>query len=133
MQYITIKRFKRNGIGGYFNIPYGTSLELRDDGTLYHNDLPVCLAKSAASHEHFARNDDGNGQERGRLSHAVIDALNSPQQRNEAWQVIWNDPLTQKYRRTDHLDTWLWNDDFYNAPIEDLKYIAALVGIKVLH
>ena len=133
MQFITIKRFKRNGIGGQFNIPYGTPLEMHTDGVIYYKGSPVCAAKSAASHEHFARNDDGNGQERGRLSHAVIDALNSSQQHNETWQVIWNDPLTQKYRRTDHLDTWLWNDDFFIAPIEDLKYIAVLVGIKVLH
>lgn len=25
-------------------------------------------------------------------------------------------------------DYWLWNHEFYNAPIEDLRYIAKLVG-----
>ena len=137
MEYITIKRFKRNGISGYANIPYGTSLELRDDGKLYHKDLPVCVGRSFAAHEHFACNYDGKGFERGLLSHAIIKALapenfETPQERNDFWQVIWNDTLTHKYRRKDHFDTWLWSDDFYNAPIEDLKYIAGLVGVKGL-
>ena len=135
MQYITIKRFKRRGIGGQFNIPYGTQLELQDDGKLYYKDLPVCVAKSAASHEHFARDDDGDGRERGKLSHAIIHALepnkfDSPQERDEAWKVIWNDPLANNYRRKEHIDYWLWSDDFFNAPIDDLKYIATLAGVK---
>ena len=104
MQYITIKRFKRRGIGGQFNIPYGTPLELHDDGKLYYKDLPVCVAKSAASHEHFARDNDGDGRERGKLSHAIIHALepnkfDSPQERDEFWKLIWNDPLANNYRR----------------------------------
>ena len=135
MQYVTIKRFKRHGIGGQFNIPYGTPLELRDDGKLYYKDLPVCVAKSAASHNHFARDDDGKGLERGKLSHAIIYALaperfDTRQERDEYWEVIWNDQLANKYRRKEHIDYWLWSDDFFNAPIEDLKYIAALAGIK---
>lgn len=137
MQYITFKRFKRNGIGGYFNIPYGTPLELHDDGILYHKGLPVCVAKSAASHNHFARDDDGKGLERGKLSHAIIDSLASvsscaPHEGYHLWQAILSDQLTQKYRRKQHLDYWLWSDDFYNAPIDDLKHIAQLADVKGL-
>lgn len=133
MKYICIKRFKRNGIGGYLNIPYGKYLEKRDDGALYYGDVKVCIARSAAAHEYFACDDDGKGLERGKLSHAIIDKLNqfdTRQARDEFWQVVWNDSLCQKYRRPEHVDYWLWNDDFYNAPIENLKYIAALVGVK---
>lgn len=25
---------------------------------------------------------------------------------------------------------WLWNDAFYNAPLEDLRHIAKLIGLK---
>ena len=136
MEYVTIKRFKRNGIGGHFNIPYGAVLHL-DNDKLYYAGRPVCFAKSAASHEYFACNFDGNGFERGKLSHAIIKRLapfnfDTPKQRNDFWQVIWNDSLTHKYRRKDHVDTWLWSDDFFNAPIDDLKYIAELVGLKGL-
>lgn len=135
MKYITIKRFKRNGISGYANIPYGKSVEKCEDGILYYGENKICVARSAAAHEYFARDDDGKGFERGKLSHAIIDRLaprqfDSMQERNEYWQAIWNDRLAQKYRRPEHLDYWLWNDDFFNAPIEDLKYIAALAGLK---
>ena len=33
-------------------------------------------------------------------------------------------------KRKEHEDFWLWNHDFYNAGIDDLKYIAKLVGAK---
>lgn len=135
MKYITIKRFKRNGMGGQFNIPFSKFLEKRADNILYYDDKPVCVSRSAAAHEYFARNDDGEGLKRGKLSHAIINRLaqtqfNSVQERNKYWQVVWNDSLAQKYRRPEHADYWLWNDDFFNAPIKDLEYIAALVNVK---
>lgn len=132
MKYITVKRFKRNGIDKHFNIPYGAYLEKRDDGALYYDNNVVCIARSAAAHEYFARDDDGRGLERSALSHAIVDKLaphqfDSMQERNEYWQIIWDDSTCQKYRRPEHLDYWLWNDDFYNAPISDLQYIFNLL------
>ena len=43
---------------------------------------------------------------------------------------MWADPLCQKYKRPEHEDFWIWNHDFYDAPVEDLRHIAALVGAK---
>ena len=134
MQYVTIKHFKRRGIGGEFNIHYGEILELRDD-VLYYKNRAVCAAKSAAAHEYFACDYDGKGIYRGKLSDAIVERLepknfDSPQERDEFWKKIWKNDLTQKYRRPEHLDYWLWNDDFFDATIEDLKYIAELVGAK---
>ena len=135
MQYVTIKHFKRRGIGDEFNIHYGEFLELRDDGLLYYKGKAVCVAKSAAAHEYFACDYDGKGIYRGKISHAIIERLepknfDSPQERDDFWKKIWKNDLTQKYRRPEHLDYWLWNDDFFNATIEDLEYIAELVGVK---
>lgn len=129
MKYITTKRFRRAGIDGQFNIPYGTELESRD-GVLWHDGKAICISRSAAAHEYFARNDDGNGLERGKLSHAIIKTLGGFGGDSDRWQIIYDDELAQKYRRADHQDYWLWSDDFFNAPIEDLKYLAALVGVK---
>lgn len=129
MEYLTIKRFKREGIGGHFNIPYGTKIQMRG-WTLWHGDKPVCKAQSAAAHEYFACNDDGNGFERGKLSHAIIETLGGYGGDSELWAKIFTDNLAQKYRRPEHQDYWLWNDAFFNAPIDDLKYLAALVGVK---
>ena len=131
MVYTTIKRFKRDGIGGHFNIPYGTSIERREDGILYYNNSPVCVARSFASHEHFCRNDDGNGEIRGKLSHAIINKLGGfHREATPEWEAVWNDDLCQKYKK-DQQDYWLWNDDFFNAPLSDLQYIASLVDVNI--
>ena len=127
MEYITVKRFKRNGIGGHFNIPYGTRLEKRDEA-LWHQGKVVCAARSAAAHQYFARNDDGNGLERWKLSHAIIDTLGGFG--SERWEPIFSDELAKKYRRSEHANYWLWSDDFFNAPLDDLKNLAKLAGVK---
>ncbi len=64
------------------------------------------MAKSAAAHEYFACDYDGKGFERGKISHAIIERFeqknfNSPQERDEFWKKIWQNNLTQKYRRPD--------------------------------
>ena len=134
MKYVCIKRFKRQGIGGFFNIPYGTELEM-EGAKIYHKGNAICFKTSAAAHDYFSRNDDGKGLERGELTHAIIkrlspDNFETKQERDDFWKIVWNDSLAQKYRRSEHLTYWLWSDDFYNAPVEDLKYIAELVGVK---
>ena len=133
MEYVTIKRFKREGIGGRFNIPYGATLT-EGGGTLYYKGAAVAIAASAAGHKHFARNADGFGLLRGKLTRAIVDALRprkgeTPEQRDRRWDPIWADPRCQPYRKETQADHWLWNDAFYNlAPIEDLTHIAALAG-----
>ena len=103
MTYTTIKRYNRKGIGGDFNIPWGTPLEKRDDGMLYYDGKPVCVARSFASHEHFCRDDDGQGAARGKLSHAIIKALGGyHRETTPEWEAVWNDETANSYRRKDH-------------------------------
>ena len=132
MKYITWKRFRRNGINGaHFNLPWGTELEKKDDGILYHEGKPVAVARSFASHEHFARNDDGEGIRRGELSSAIIKALGgNTRETTPEWEAVFDDPVCQNLRRKEHEDYWLWDDSFFQAPIEDLEHIAGLVGLK---
>ena len=133
MEYVTIKRFKRNGIGGRFNIPYGAALTEKG-GRLYYNGAEVAVAASAAAHEHFASNADGYGLLRGKLTCSILNALKlrpgeTPAERDKRWNQIWKDPRCQPYRKAAQADFWIWNDAFYNAaPIDDLKHIAALAG-----
>lgn len=134
MKYICIKRFKRQGIGEIFNIPYGTELEMKD-AKIYHKGNAICFKASAAAHEYFSCDDDDKGLERGEVTHAIIkrfspDNFESMQERDDFWKIVWNDSVAQNFRRKEHLTYWLWNDDFYNATVEDLKYIAELVGVK---
>ena len=139
MRYITIKRYKRNethGVAGRHavNIPYGSAVE-ESGGKLFYNGVEICGDHSAVMREYFARDDDGLGLERGKLSQAIIQTMlarpgETREQHQARWDVIWNDVLVcPKYRKTvPESGDWLWSIEFFNAPIEDLKYIAALVG-----
>ena len=53
------------------NIPYGTEMETAGDFIITTEGKPICYATSEAAKMHFARNDDGQGLERGRLTWAI--------------------------------------------------------------
>lgn len=128
MEYVTVRRARFESPSGPVNIPWGTKLELAD-GFLVLDGITVCAATSQNAHDYFARNDDGHGLERGRLTAAVIGRLAKRDlDHQKRWNLVWSDRLCQKYRRRDYVDFWLWSHDFFEAPIKDLRHIAELVG-----
>ena len=130
MEYIIHKRFKGKAICGEVNLP-ATTLCKYSNGMITYNNLPLCLDTSYISHQHFARNDDSQGLLRGKLTTAIQKKLNKrDKEYQNRWDKIWEDLKCQKYKRVEHADFWLWNHDFFNASIEDLRYIANLIGIK---
>lgn len=131
MNYITFKKFKREGLGGNFNLHPGKKVEERN-GVLYRAGKAICNERSAAGHAHFARNDDGRGLERGALTAGIMETLAIPdEEHQERWDKVWADEKCRPYRRTDQPDNvWLWNDEFFRLDIETLEYIAALVGAR---
>lgn len=134
MTYITLKRYKRDDARARVNIPYGTEIEAHD-GLLWYRGRDICGERSAVMREYFARNDDGNGLRRGKLSHAIIAALHRRDGEtlddwNARWEPVWSDPVCRKYKKDESPTTFLWSIDFYNAPILDLLYIAGLVGAE---
>lgn len=126
MQYIVYKRFKTNALCGDVNLPAMTLCE-ENNGVVYYQGKPLCYIVSENAHKHFAKNDDGNGMLRGQLIQAICKTLQAHQER---WEKVWSDNVCQLYKRTEHKEHWLWNHDFYNANIDDLKHIANLVGAK---
>lgn len=60
-------------------------------------------------------------------SFPILIKLAKQDQQKERWGRVWEDPLCRKYKRPEHEDFWIWNYDFYNAPVEDLRYILKLV------
>lgn len=136
MRYIARKRARIKCCDGQqVNIPYGSTLEERD-GFLLWQGKTVCMDTSQNAYDYFSRDDDGHGRERGALVGAILDRL-APGKQDRAgehqsrWDKVWADKLCQRYKRPEHEDYWLWSYDFYNAPLEDLRYIAALVGARV--
>lgn len=127
MNYITIKRARFKGLCGEVNLPHGTTVS-RSGNCLVYQGLPLCTVTSQNAYDFFARDDDGHGEERGELTQAIQKALAKRDAGyQERWNRIWADQRCRKYKRTEHADYWLWNFEFYNAPLCDLQHIAALI------
>ena len=123
-KYIARKRARFKGLSGQVNIPYGSLLESRG-GFLFYKNARLCTVTSQNAY-------DGRGLERGGLVDAIKTRLEKRDGSYQArWDKVWAAPVCQRYRRPNHEDHWLWNHDFYNAPVEDLQSIARLVGAKV--
>lgn len=130
MQYIVHRRFKAKAICGDVNLPAMTVCE-SEGNFIAHSGLPICAATSENAHQFFAIHEDGKGMERGKLTQAIQKTLAKRNKHyQDRWDRVWEDERCQQYKRTEHADYWLWNHDFFNAPIEDLQHIAALVGAK---
>lgn len=123
--YLARKRLKKLVICGQVNIPYGTAVTT-EGGILMWNGKPICTTVSQDAFDFFSQNDDGRGRERGELVSAILIKLAKPDNQKERWGRIWADALCQQYKRPEHED-WIWNYEFYNAPVEDLRYILKLV------
>lgn len=131
MTYITRKRAKFMGMTRAVNLPYGTVLPVVG-GFLVYEGVALCAVTSEMCHRYFVENTDGCGAERGRLVEAILKTL---QRRDtdyqKRWDKVWDDKVSEQYRRKDHEDHWMWDHSFYSAPISHLRHIAALVGAKV--
>lgn len=128
MRYVCHRRARFEGISGRVNIPYGAALERRGD-FLYYEGRQLCAVGSQRAHEHFKRDDDGQGLRRGALTEAICKTLERRDAgHQDRWDRVWADKLCGKYRHPDHEDHFLWGNAFFEAPIADLNYIAALVG-----
>lgn len=130
MKYIVHKRFKEKAICGNVNIPALTECEAIN-GMIYFNHKPICLITSENAHLYFARNDDRNGMQRGKLTSDIISKLKTRDNNyQERWNKIWDDAVCQAYKRHEYSDHWLWNHAFYNADINTLLYIAKLIEVR---
>ena len=128
-RYIAKKRAKITGISGAVNIPYGAILEAVGDLLCFRGE-PVCVVTSRNAHVYFACDDDGMGKERGQLTDAIVRRLqNRDADYQRRWDLVWRDPLCNMYTRPDHDEFWVWNHQFYHAPICNLQYIYRLISV----
>lgn len=129
--YVARRRAKFKSLAGQVNIPYGTALE-NQGGALVLNGERLCFVTGQNAHDFFSQNDDGRGLERGALVAQILARLEKSPHKAKAhqarWDRVWADQICQQYRRADHEDHWLWNQAFYDAPVEDLQHIAQLVA-----
>jgi hypothetical protein len=130
VEYIVIKRFQTQAICGAVNIPAMT-ICFENNGFITYNGKPLCSDISENAHKFFSKNDDGEGLRRGSLVQKILKKLSQKTKNSDRfWDKIWSDKLCSKYKRVEHQDRWIWNHDFYNAPIYDLVYIAQLLDLQ---
>lgn len=130
MKYVVHRRFKDKAICGEVNLPAMTVCE-ENGGYIFHDGKLLCVVTSENTHQFFARDDDGAGMLRGKLTQAIQKTLAKRDANYQnRWDKVWDDPACQPYKRIEYADFWLWNHDFFNADIDTLRHIAKLVGAK---
>ena len=131
MQYVIYKRFKDSALCGPVNLK-ATLPCWESEGIIYYEGKPLCFAASENALCHFARDDDGKGLLRGKL---IGDIKRRLAQRDgdyqKRWDKIWADKLCAKFKRKEYADFWIWNKAFHDAEIEELEYVAELIGLEV--
>lgn len=151
MDYITHHDFKGDTLSGLIFLHRGDILTLTD-GKLYYDNRLICIARSYNGKQHFARNDDGNGLERGDISYAIAYG-----ERNRTWTeettVIDEDGTEHKeivemqgrftpeeiamierdYPQFDKNPdgVLLFSDEFFTADIETLRELAGKLDIHI--
>ena len=101
MNYIVYKRFKGHGLGGEFNLPFGTVC--REAGGFLHapDGRAVCAATSENGWNHFRPNTP-----EGAHRQAMIDALKKHYQRPHAASHLQGDIYDRELRPEEN-DYWL--------------------------
>lgn len=130
MQYICYKRFKGKTLShDRVNIPYGTEFESAEDFLCDNDGKPMMATTSFNCHQHFSRNDDGQGLRRGKLAYAIAYAPRGDKFRFSEDEIAM---LTRDYQRfLKPTETILFNNDFFNAEVSELEELAKKLNIKV--
>lgn len=133
MKYITHHRFKElAACGEVLNIPYGTELETVGNFIITLQGKIVCSMTSENAKLHFARNDDGLGLERGKLTYAI--AYSNRKKKNgfrfSESEVKMLEQEWSHFLRKD-VDTILFNENFFTAEPEELQRLAEALNIKI--
>lgn len=132
MKYITHRRFRKpSALGKQLNIPYGTELETKDNFIIAPEGEPICFTTSENAKLHFARNDDGRGLERGKLTYAIAYAKRARGGfRFSKGEIEMLERDWSHFLRKD-VDTILFNEDFFTADVEELQRLADALNIRI--
>ncbi|MBO5501389.1 MAG: hypothetical protein J6J43_03530 [Oscillospiraceae bacterium] len=137
MIYVTHNRFKElAACGETLNIPYGTELKTAGQFIITKEGKPVCFATSENAKKHFARNDDGMGLERGKLTWAIAYSQRVRKGENGRVQRFTDQEIELLEREWAHflrqdVEVILFNEDFFAAEVPELQKLADALHIKV--
>ena len=127
MKYICHRRYRGKGISGkkYF---FKRGVQLESIGQfITFNGAPVCAIQSENAHLYYANNEDGFGLMRGGLTFAIAYSKRQPNYDNEfRFTMEEQEMLRAEYPfwLKDDSEAILFNDNFFNADVEELKNLA---------
>ena len=133
IRYINHTQFNKHNGKSY---PIGSDFLCDEKGRIYNEDGFMCLLSSQKSIDCLVGNDDHKGEERGKLVKDIYDILYHPlseDHKEDQLETLWNDDIALLYaiHKTPEDGAWLWNANYYCAPIEELKHILELLkGVK---
>lgn len=134
MEYICFNHYKGKSLSGDCNIHYGKPLELRE-GILYYEGKPICFVNSKKGHEHFCRNDDGMGLDRGRLIYALVVKRRDVQHDDGYFYRFSKEEIETLIREyggyLKQEAPVLFGNNLYTAKVEELSDMAKNLNIKV--
>lgn len=135
MKYIVHRRYKAKSLMDKdLNLPYGTECVTSGNFIMTKEGDLLCMNSSEVANRHFARNDDGNGLERGKLTYAIsYDSSKYCEETRMKWTEEEYKCLIEKWSKFRKKETpdWVFNTDFYHADIEDLREMVNDLHIKI--
>ena len=124
MNYICHNRFNKIGASGKeYLIRYKDTVETVGK-YIAKGAEAICTITSDDAFRHFARNDDNNGLERGKLTYKIAYAPRRPNMDNDyRFTEAEIEMLRTEYNRflVDDRVAVIFNYDFFNADIDELK------------
>lgn len=150
MEYVCCKEYDRDGIEGYARFAVGSRVEASGN-CIRLMGRKVCYVTSQSAHDHFARNDDGQGERRFSLTHGILAKVaemkreyhsrlfalrDDPDAKEEDFEAIdkpgrFFDAMGSDSVFRGFLTNWYWNDAFFNAEIADLERLDRLLDEKM--
>lgn len=136
MEYICYKRYNKTAIcEKKVNIPPGTKFNTSGQFIVTPDNQVICAITSFSAHNHFARNDDGQGLRRGQLVWSISSSPRINKDNNGVrWSFDEQNLIREKYShflKQPYFDTILFNHDFYNAEISELEEMAKDLNIEI--
>jgi hypothetical protein len=131
-QYMVRKRLRAlSRTGEKVNIPYGTMLKCVN-GIIYWKDDILCNDDCQMQKDYLVQANSPDVSQRAYLINDILKLLSLPTPDNskvkKRWEVLWNDPWANEFRRKDFEDFWLWSNKFYDAEEADLRKLCKLIS-----
>ena len=156
MEYIVAKAYDRLGIDQRFNLTKGSSA-IEENNIILYNGKKICYATSQDAHDFFARNDDGKGRDRFKLTHDIINGViemktayaeavqqalnnferdengNYPPEAIAAAEAVEDNPkaffdaIEQDEDLAKFIVNGYWSHAFFNGEIAELKRVKGLL------